>query len=293
VLTSSDAVRPERVASSLDGAMDTIRRLPEHFARARLDLELVKEPLVSGRSRSAQVEAIVQIDITPAGRGPQRFRIYPGARGNRVEVLGADRAHRQLVLFVEEPRRSFEVSIGKRQIVQPGVRVVREDATSRTIEQWTPGGKRHFLCGMDEQHLFIAELPCGASSTHAAREALRAPEVPSSLKVRGEPVLRQGEWFFLPLLPRDRSEVAQLVAKGKIHRQVGIAQAARIARSGRPHVADEVVLVEDGPRSAARAIFVRGEVRHPDHQTLVLREFRRTVPNRERFAQPQGVLWID
>jgi hypothetical protein len=273
--------------------MDTIRHLPRKVARARLDLEVLARPLVATRRPSSGLDAIVQIDITPAGRGPQRFRLFPGAPDNRIEVLGAEAPRRQLVLFVDEPRRAFEVPISKRQAVPAGARVLRETATQRVIEQFTPGRKRHFLCGMDEQHLFIAELPCGASSTHAAREALRAPDVPSSLVLRGEKVLRQGEWFFLPLLPRDRAEVDAIVAKGKTLRDVGIAQAARIPRAGRPHVAEEVVLVEDGARAPARAVFVRGAVRHPDHQTLVLREFRRTVPNRERFAQPEGVLWID
>ena len=98
---------------------------------------------------------------SPAQRGAQRFRIYPGARDNRIEVLGADAPHRQLVLFVDEPRRAFETWISKRQVVPPDARVVRETATARAIEQLTPGRKRHFLCGMDEQHLFIAELPYG------------------------------------------------------------------------------------------------------------------------------------
>jgi hypothetical protein len=270
--------------------MEAFRTLPEKFRRARLELEVLKAP-ISGR-RAAGVETIVQIDITPGGRSAQRFRIFPGASDNRIEVLGPDNARRQLVLFVDEPRRSFEVWVPKNRVLAPGTRVTRENATSRAIEQFTPGRKRHFLCGMDEQHLFIAELPCGASSPHAAREALRAPEVPSSLLLRGEKIVRQGEWFFLPVLPREKALVEQLVARRLVQRNVGIAQAARIARAGRPHVADEVLV---SPSSSAQRpdIFVRGDVRHPDHQTVHFREFKRTVPNRERFEQPEGVFWID
>lgn len=269
--------------------MNAHRTLPAKFARARLDLELLREPL--SRSRAAAGEhAIVQLDI--AGRPGERFRLFPGARDNRVEVLGADRNHRQLVLFVDEPRRRFEVWIPKAQRIPPGARVVRETATFRAIEQFTPGRKRHFLCGMDEQHLFIAELPWGASSTHAAREALRAPDVPSSLVLRGEKIVRQGEWFFLPTLPRERAEVQVVVSRGRVARHVGIAQAARLPRAGRPHVADEIVVIDNPPR-AVPSIFVRGDVRHPDHRTVTFRDFRRTVPNREAFAQPEGVLWVD
>jgi hypothetical protein len=267
--------------------MNAHRTLPAKFARARLDLELLDQPLGRGRT---QTSAIVQIDI--AAPPSARFRIFPGARDNRIEVLGPDRSHRQLVLFVDEPRRRFEVWVPKARRLPPDARVVRETATSRAIEHFTPGRKRHFLCGVDEQHLFIAELPWGASSTHAAREALRAPDVPSSLVLRGEKIVRQGEWFFLPTLPRERAEIERSVSRRRVLCNIGIAQAARLPRGGRPHVADEVVLIEGSSATMPR-IFVRGEVRHPDHRTVAFRDFRRTVPNRERFAQPEGVFWVD
>lgn len=269
--------------------MSPHRTLPAKFARARLDLEVLGEPLARSRAATGQ-DAIVQIDI--AQPPAERFRLFPGATDNRIEVLGADRPRRQLVLFVDEPRRRFEVWVHKSRRLPAGARVVRETHTSRAIEQFTPGRKRHFLCGMDEQHLFIAELPWGVSSTHAAREALRSPDVPSSLVLRGEPVVRQGEWFFLPTLPRERATIEWMVGQHRVLRNIGIAQAARIPRAGRPHVADEVVVVVEDTRPFPH-VFVRGEVRHPDHRTVVFRDFRRTVPNRERFAQPEGVLWVD
>ncbi len=270
------------------------RTLLDRFRRARLDLELSDEPL-AGRRRASSTEEIVQIDIATSAGSRQRFRLYPGARDNRIEVLGTDGPRQQLVLFVDEPRRRFEVWMSMAQRPPAGARVVRETATGRSIEQFTPGRKRHFLCGMDEQHLFIAELPHGASSTHAAREALRAPDVPSSLVLRGERVVRQGEWFFLPLVPREGGVVEDLVRRGRGVRDIGIAQAAQIPRAGRPHVADEVVVDRETARARGGLpmVYVRGAVRHPDHQTVVFREFRRAVPNRERFSRPDGVLWID
>ncbi len=269
----------------------SLRSLADRFRRARLDLELLSTPLLAGRPGPLGTEAIVQIDIAPPGGTQQRFRIFPGASENRLEVLGPDPRARQLVLFVDEPRRAFSVWLSKRQAPPPAARILREDAKSRLVEQFTEGRKRHFLCGMDEQHLFIAELPCGASSTHAAREALRAPEVPQSLVLRGERIVRQGEWFFLPTLPRERAELDEEVGarRVKVQRCIGIAQAAKLARAGRPHVADEVVVLPaGGPR-----IYVRGAVQHPEHRTVEFRSFVRVVPNRERFAQPAGVLWID
>ena len=82
-------------------------------------------------------------------------------------------------------------------------------------------------------------------------------------------------------------EVEQLVRSSPavIARNVGIAQAAQLRRAGRPHEADEVVVIKG-------RIYVRGHVKHPDHATLFLRTWRRTFGNTEA-SQPEGVLWVD
>jgi hypothetical protein len=263
--------------------------LPRKFSKARLDLELLREPLAQGRLSGTS--DIVQIDIATRHKTAQRFRMFPGSEQNRIEVLGSEPARQQLVLFIDEPRRRFEVALDKRRNPRPAARIVRETATTFITEQLTAGRKRHFLCGMDEQHLFIAELPRGASSTHEARESLRNPSVPSSLKLRGEKIVRQGEWFFVPLQAAEQAVVAAIAATRGALRNIGIAQAAMIPRAGRPHVADEVVVDRSG-RGDPR-VFVRGGVRHPDHQTVTFREFRRAYPNRERFDRPEGVYWVD
>jgi hypothetical protein len=260
------------------------------FREARLDLLLLDEPIARGRA-AASTRDIVQIDIDKL-RGHERFRIYPGAPDNRVEVLGVDRPHQQLVLFVEESARRFETRIGHSDKPPRGARVLAKDARGQTIEQFTSAEKRHFLCGMDEQHLFIAQLPYGASSVHAARDALRAPEVPPAFVHRRHDIVRQGEWFFLPTKPGEIAAV-ETVAQRRVQTRIGIAQAAGIPRAGRPHVADEVVVLPpEGSRPLPR-IYVRGEVKHPDHRTVYFPTFRRTVPNREKNSQPAGVFWID
>jgi hypothetical protein len=274
-------------------AMNTLHSLSRRFREARLEVEVTDAPLGARVPRRAMAE-IVQLDIARPPRAPsERFLVYPGAEDNRLDVLGIDAPRRQLVLFVQEARRAFEVTVSRQVKLPAGTRVLEETKTHRTIEQVTGGEKRHFLCGMDEQHLFIAELPYGVSSVHGAREALRAPEVPPNLKSRAGRTVRQGEWFFMPTTARDRAEIEAAVRAGATQRSIGIAQAARISRAGRPHVADEVVVLRDGNSARVPRIFVRGDVRHPDHRTVTLREFHRTVPNRERFAQPVGVLWID
>ena len=263
--------------------------LPRKFSKARLDLELLREPIARGRL-SGQSD-IVQIDIATRHKTAQRFRMFPGSEQNRIEVLGCEAARRQLVLFIDEPRRRFEVALDKRRNPAPSARIVRETATTFITEQFTAGRKRHFLCGMDEQHLFIAELPRGASSTHEARESLRNPLVPSSLTLRGEKVVRQGEWFFVPLTTAEQARVASIAKTRGARENIGIAQAAMIPRAGRPHVADEVIVEWTGKGEAS--VYVRGGIRHPDHQTVTFHDFRRAYANRERFDRPDGVYWVD
>jgi hypothetical protein len=271
-----------------------LHSLTRRFREARLDLELLREPIATARRGARGLEQIVQIDIArPPRRASERFLLFPGGDENRLEALGVDAPHRQVVLFVEEPSRAFEVRVARGVTLPPRTRIVHEDRFARVIEQHTPGSKRHFLCGMDEQHLFVAELPYGVSSVAGAREALRAPEVPSSLRLRGGRIVRQGEWFFLPASVRERADIDAMIRLGKVFRGIGIAQAARLGRAGRPHVADEIVVLTDSGARPIPRIYVRGHVRHPDHRTIALQDFHRTVPNRERFAQAVGVLWVD
>jgi hypothetical protein len=103
----------------------------------------------------------------------------------------------------------------------------------------------------------------------------------------GGKTVRQGEWFFVHPTPAELLEVEHFVASAphRIARNIGIAQAAQLRRVGRPHDADEVVVIKE-------RIYVRGHVRHPDHATLFLRGWRRTFGNTEA-SQPEGVYWVD
>ncbi|MFO0611773.1 MAG: hypothetical protein U0414_04235 [Polyangiaceae bacterium] len=276
--------------------MHPVRHLPRQFHEAGLALDLVDEPLAPQSMRGDGVDHIVQMDIArPPRRPSERFQIYPGAKDNRVEVLGVDRPNRQLVLFVHEPARVFTVRVPRREWQRPEGRVVAETARHRFIEQTTSSRKRHFLFGMDEQHLFMAELPRGVSSVHGARESLRAPEVPPNLRSREGRIVRQGEWFFLPANATEVAEVEAIAECRGARTHAGIAWAAGIARAGRPHVADEIVVIRPDVRPVPTEprIYVRGSVRHPDHRTVYFPSWRRVVPNRERVEQRAGMLWID
>lgn len=205
-----------------------------------------------------------------------------------MEVEGVDKHLQQLILMVHEPRRRFVTSVTKWNARERPRNTVSEDKRVWYVENFTDDSKRHFLAGMDEQHLFIAQLPRGTSTVWGAHQLLRSDELKRAERGAFEKTVRQGEWFFVSLLPRELAEVELEAGKHLTHvrRDVGIAEAARLRRSGRPHIADEVLVL--GER-----IYVRGRVRHPDHATVSLRPWRRAIVNTESFNQPQGVGFVD
>lgn len=267
--------------------MDT-RALLRDFSSAKLALTIEPHPLDHGRHLDS-IE-IVQLDIAP-----ERYRLFPGnLQTNLVEVAGVDRAIRQLVLLIDEPRRTFTTTVARpargRLALPADVRVVAERDRDVDVEVSTSGQRRHLLCGMDEAHLFIARLPRPCASVRDAHDALR-PDIPPQYE-RGV-IRRQGEWFFLPVTGDERSELNALSPR-QIARRVGIAEAARQRRRGRPHVATEVCVLDPGAR-----IYARGEIRHPDHASLALRGWHRVLPNREFFEwiparrRARSVHWVD
>ena len=260
--------------------------LSRQFAAARLSLVVEQKPLDSGR-RVDSVE-IVQLDIART-LAREEYRLFPGnTRTNRIEVTAADRSQRQLVLVVDEPRRAFTVTVPRFRAIAPtpGLRIVSETETQRVVEMQTSGRLRHFLCGQDEQHLFIAQLPRACANVQDAHEAL-APEIPPEYQ-RGVH-RRQGEWFFLPITAEERAELN--VVDPKLIRSGGLAEVARIRRHGRQHLATQAVVIEKGNR-----LYARGQIWHPDHAPLALRGWHRVLINREPFESvPRrvGIRWVD
>lgn len=267
--------------------------LVSRFARAGLALEVAPAPLGGQRNQGAQ--DIVQLDIVRRTRRTvDHFLLWPGHAGNRIEVEGIDRPLQQLVLMVHEPRRRFEVTVPEEHVFQSGARV-RVPGRFRRVEQWTTEAKRHFLCGMDEQHPFIARLPEPVSTVRAAHRALLDPRVKVAERGALDRTVRQGEWFFVALGPYRASLLEARSKRGAlVRKKVGIAEAAGIRRIGRPHVADEVLVIGSETPGLPSAAYVRGAVRHPDHRTLVFHQYRQVIPNRETVDQPiPGVRWID
>lgn len=263
-------------------AMDLVRP----FAEACLRLELPARPIVATNAD------IFQMDIR-RDRGAESFRLWPGHRSNALRVTDVDKGRRQLVLLVQEAPRAFEERVQKRfsspvrletLLRERGGRLVRETASAYILERFTAGAMRRYLCGMDERHLFIAQVAGGTTVRDAHRE-LKPSAVREVDRSRPGRTLRQGEWFFVPL---PAAEAAVLAAHLR-EMPYALRRKESLGGNGRPHVADEVVRVAD-------RVYARGAVRHPDHKTLLLEGWFRVHRNaevRQSGFGSNGVYWID
>jgi hypothetical protein len=248
--------------------MNQIEALVRAFGRAHLPLIVADRPFVRGVSDTE----IVQIDVrrtAPNGRPREDVLLYPG-RGAELLVTNVDREREQLVLRVREARRKFHED-----------RWNPETKRRERLERWTSPEVRRLLVGMDESHLFVAQLTTRSTTVADAHRGLR-PEV---LEQRPE-AARQGEWFFVPVTEVERELVRRAEKKFGIRAHAAIG--AHLSARGRPHVASQLVRVRDEERTVE---FVRGTVRHPDHKTLPLGDWMRVFMNTENRGV--GASWVD
>jgi hypothetical protein len=168
----------------------------------------------------------------------------------------------------------------------PGIKHGRPENTEQ---------KSKFLCGHDERHWFVAAIPETepVTTVASAKEALR----PKTLPQEGN-WIRQGEWFFVPTGIRLPKNAPTLHDEPLVRR-------TRDGRGGKPHIATECYrtggeevyvharyapqgFLEEqykdwcarNPKEVPKvhfqkmvrnaAVYVRGEIRHPDHKTLKL-----------------------
>jgi hypothetical protein len=288
------------VGAALDRAL-----LKKLFANVPVGLKLLGGP-INGSSAS-----IFQMSIQQSPRFGEYFQIWPGAADNEVEVLSHDAALRQLVLRVKEPRRPYlerfrswlsSADRGRARAEAyaqtAGGRVLREQRDSWLLEMWTPSVERRYLCGMDDLHLFIAEIREG-DTVAEAHESLKPELVRAAEAIAPGCVQRQGEWFFVP--PTDE-ESRRLSAHLKSW-PGALALDWPVGPGRRPHVAGGVVAIDRRVRSEHREyrrpeVYARGLVLHPDHRPLRVETWRRVVRNREIPGPPiadpkRRVRWID
>lgn len=284
-----------------------VDNLIRQFDRVNLELVPTRRPIVGTGNQD-----IFQMDIRKKAKASgEVFLVWPGAESNLAMVQAADKKLEQVVLFVKEEERHFweRVPLPWRQdekLTEAQVRERHPNLGRRPlvlndgawwVSRKTPAENRHFLVGRDERQLFMCRLPGSPTSVMEAHKILKNPNL-ENLERKGEgKTVRQGEWFFVPLSEAEFWEIEKL-AKAKtdlVHRRVGINRF--IPRTGKPHMADELISTTPVGVSDPR-IYVRGGVRHPDHKTVFFYKWHRVLRNNEAVASTGSVSlfggrWID
>ena len=283
------------------------QHLADRFADAGLRLTLAREPI----ARVVNAERVFQMDIRRARAWDSNSEYYvawPGGDDNVAQVQGVDRAVHQLVMMVCEPRQWFwepvpwmvmkrarRFGAAWREMIAREARMGVGDIVGGIDGAWlrrsTEARKRHFLVGRDERQLFMCRLPRACTTVAEAHRALRAPQATAARGVLAR-TIRQGEWFFVPTEKEEEESIDREIARGKlwVYRRASIG--SFIPRAGKPHRADELVVVRD---KGDMRVYARGRVRHVDHKTVRLPFWVRVYRNREVQEQtsPFGGGWVD
>lgn len=219
----------------------------------------------------------------------QTFVVHVG-KGNEISVVSSDLRRKQVIMKVTETERKLVTERWEIDRKTNKYKRIQETTTTSGEERW-------FLAGEDERHLFVAQLPSGATNVTEAHRLLR----PQSLKnaKTGKDFRRQGEWFFTDV---DNKMDARLTEYLEMHKannlsklkesqnQISFKYSAEsaVGRSGgRPHIASHVI-------SIGTETFVLGSVSHPDHKTVHFSSWVRVTRNTEVInTKLKGVQWVD
>ena len=181
--------------------------------------------------------------------------------------------------------------------------------------------KQKFLCGHDERHWFVAAIPENepVTTVASAKIALKPEEVrtregllgisrKASFQRRNSAFIRQGEWFFVPTAVKAdpllvlKDEPLSRGNGGKPH------WAEECYRSGGDTVyvsarypngltAPEYKKLPASERNRGfrimkrdAAVYVRGKVSHPDHETVTLIGWHRVLMNTENRSSAMRFL---
>ena len=252
--------------------------LEKHFSRCNLEIDI--------RNDRGEAENLWGRRIRNFGRGADPSFAFDILRNQKGE---------KFILFVDNHERIKILSY------RPETRHVVLAVES------SPGILDRLLCGHDEREYFIANLPSDAQITTVEQAIESLKRVPvTHAERRGEKVLRQGEWDFIPA-PEDFSEEGKVISQNEplVRRVSGRAH-------GTPHIAQEAIregrrTVEVGTgrfdkegnelmrvMTEVDNLYVRGTIRHPDHKTLKLQGWHHVVMNREFEGRwNAGVTFLD
>lgn len=164
-----------------------------------------------------------------------------------LKVLGVSKKHRQAVLQLQEPARQLtrevvalgspekesrsererlrdELNEGKnfpialpegtkykaefKEFRAPGFNLKSYSDYVFMVTATVPKSEQYFLVGFDEQHMFVSCLPKKATTVAQAHDVLIPPEVK-----RAKGVIRQGEFFLVPLNEREQKSLDKSLRK--------------------------------------------------------------------------------
>lgn len=253
------------------------------FARANVPLRISERTLNRALVRGAG--QMVEMAIVQTNQGETISMVIPDDEDVDVKVIGGDPDLQQVVVMVKEPPRTFVERTWNWNTHK------HEERTRKV-----PEAKRKFLVGMDECHLFIAQMDGSAKGTSVKQvhQDLRPREVPPPKQAKKLKIKRTGEWFLIPCTSQELKDIESHVKSFGARKKVGIGSHLGRMR-GRPHVVTESVVISqnrpDGLVGRIRTEFVRGRILHPDHKVVKLKTWHRVIMNTEdRSVSAQ---WVD
>jgi hypothetical protein len=236
--------------------------LKRWFNKAKVPVKIEKEPLKSIRL-SVNNQDIFRMNIDTRGKKHKReyFRIYYGHPENDIRVIDTDSKNQQLILLVNEPERKYTVRIWEPK---------KSVWLSQT--QKSPNFLRKYLIGMDESHLFIAELPNNLGPINKIKDAhnVLKPNNVLEKEKKTNRIKRQGEWFFIPTTQKEIELIED--NSNLIEKKMPLRSNVRISRNS--HIADQLINIGEEQ-------FVSGKISHIEHKTLKLQGWFKVVLNNE------------
>jgi len=263
---------------------------------------------------------VKQVEVAPQPAGWQRFDfgrkelqvvldIKRDQNGPFFEVRTLAGSRQELLVLNAEPRKKHLLLLSR-----------QFDAAGRAV------AKQKFLCGHDERHWFVAAIPEDepVSTVAGAQMALKPMEVRLreqmlgidrkwSFRRRNAAFVRQGEWFFI-LAKGVAVDPLRLLRREPLSRGNGSKAhwAEHCYRSGGETVyvsaqypsgltaAQYRALTEQERKEGFRmmkrdaAVYVRGEISHPDHRTVHLEGWHRVFMNTEnRSIAMRNLAFLD
>jgi hypothetical protein len=238
------------------------------------------------------------------------------AIGARVKVVPGRGLGRWIDVKEDGRGEYFELRTAKARDLDLNVVEADRDDRALLLLAREAGQRSKFLCGFDERHWFVAAIPESAKGVggvrtaklalqpDAVREAVARVRPRDPFTRRNAAYVRQGEWFFLPrwtvdvdwrhvwrneLLSRGfgKSHVLELAYRiGGTRAMVSSTHPAGITPEAYWRLS-AAQRRRGNWREMVRdpELYAMGEVRHPDHNTVVLHGWHRVLMNTEQGAR--------